>query len=726
LQTETVETQYDAVRWEEFFLLNSSNEAGPYRIDDSWLLSEPDNVRQDDSDPEDLREALMDYLHDARNNCVRSGVPIIDPIGPCFGMEVGDDRVTVSRSTVDLALVHVVQEKVMMMKTSQEDTFISSKWYNLAEVTTLIPRSQVGSFNHARKSGQEFADLEFIDDQALRVILNVQKGEKTAHPSTVLGKAMFLRTRMKSRPEVQAKMQIGNLFQDSLLQTAKAPDPKYIPVQMGGIGHPPLFDMKENVYLYVKSYKNGTCERILGSACAEAQSCLESLEFSGNPEELKLCSMLRLKQEYLHATYEHKIALPAHVKDLHMPEPLYKALGPGTGASAVEARLVRAKAILPRKNAETEFERSRRYNLVIFGLTPKVSLEKVDKIEAFARRKCYDGALSALTAFQNLIQRKAVPEDIDELVKDGWSVVYTGQREFTMVHAKFISDGCKGTVWNLSDISHSQDIYLRSEISCEECLKIGGITLTSRLPSGNVQMVTTTSKIGLYEIGKSQVEWASNLALTLENLRITKNTQPLDRSTVLALYYNNREWVADDTLIVGRATKDAQDHNWPETSAIALVTTDRKLCNKVAHSANVCVERLHPVAYLQICKTYGIDHNKTEDSVHLRYFPFTRTKQGEKRAVVAYYVDTGSVAAHLSKLEEVRASVYKRSTNFVGRRNGLRTELITLTRTKFRPEYTEFYYPNLNKNRVPKLSESSSYRKAHSESSIFGTDDSTL
>jgi len=582
MQTETVETQYGAIlnRWEEFFLINCSNCPGPYKVHDDWGLSTPERERPDNSDPDDMKDVIESQILKARHNCRVYGVPIIDPIGPCFGMEVGDDRVTVSRSTMDLSLIHVVQEEVMMMKTSVEDTFISSKWYNLAEVTSLIPRSSVGSFNHARKSGQDFVDLEFVDDPALRVLLNVQKGEKTAHPSTVLGKAMYLRTRIKSRPEVLAKMQIANFFQDSLLQTAKAPDPKYVPTQMGGTGHPPLFDVAENVYLFVKSYKNGTCERILGSAAAEAQSCLESLEFTGNPEQLKLCSMLRLKQDYLHATYEEKIALPAPVAQLHLPEPLYRALGPGTGASAVEARLVRAKTIVSRQNAETEFDRLRRYNLVIFGTMQKTFLDKIDKIESNSRRLEYGSAITAISAFQNLIQRKAVPQDMDDLMKEGWSIIYTGQKHFTMQNALFIANGCRGTVWNLSDISRSQDMFLRSEVSCEECLKVGGITLQSRLPSGKVKLMTTTTKIGLYEIGKSQKEWADDLTQALVDLRITNHSKPIDQATVLALYYQNREWVADDGMIISKATKEAQENNWPETSAVAIVTTDEKLCKK--------------------------------------------------------------------------------------------------------------------------------------------------
>jgi len=163
-------------------------------------------------------------------------------------------------------------------------------------------------------------------------------------------------------------------------------------------------------------------------------------------------------------------------------------------------------------------------------------------------------------------------------------------------------------------------------------------------------------------------------------------------------------------------TKDAQTNNWPETSYVAIVTTDEKLCKKVAHSANICVAVLHPVTYLLIMRKYGLEPNTPENKEYAGYLPLYGNK-GEKRPVLAYYVDTGSLAAHLSRLDEVKSNVYKRTLNYVGTKNGRRNELYTLTPTTREMKYEKTWYPYLNERRIPKLSKTSSYRKAYSQGS---------
>jgi len=686
---------------------------GMYVVHSGWEMSVPETDKGMDPNPDVMYSCITGFIDSARRSLEEYDLPIIEPKGPYFGMEVGDDRVTVSQSTLDLALIHIVQEKVYQMRTSKEDTFISKKWYNLAEVTSLIPRSRMGSFDHARKTGRQFAELEFVDDAALRVLINVTKGDKAAHASTVVGKTQYLRSRIRSRPEVQGKMDISNFLQDGILITSRSPDPKYIPTGMGGTGHSGLFWNPDNILLYVHSYKNGTCERILGSATEEAMETVKSMDFVDSPSSIPLCWALRMKQQYLHATYDNMVAVPTTIRDTDiLPEPLYRALPPGAGAGSVESRLIRTKTLLTRRDAETEFDRKRRVELVLKGFITKPYLDRADKIGLKEMRKSFNGAVTSLSAFKNLVERKAVPQDMDDLMANGFKVVRHGQRHFTRVHSKWIAEGCKGIVYNLADINHSEDMFFREDVSCEESLKVGGIQLLVRGPSGNRVFRETTVKVGLYEIGISQQEWAEHVASQLR-IEWAKTNSSINPRVVEQIFYDNREWVTDDTLIIGKCTSDAIRENIPTTSCVLLISSDKKLASKMAHSANIVVARCDPTTFKSFL-------HKRLYTDQWEEFPIDRLNPlpnygGRERRPHHIYVDTGSTLAHMSKLEWERDTILKTELIRAGERDGHRTETVRRTIVDLTLRY-EYFFARNNKRPSRTPSETSSYeRKALSQ-----------
>jgi hypothetical protein len=656
---------------------------------------------------EGLKKDSVEYLKS-------QGVPVIQPNKVrTFGMEVGDDRVTASSSTLDLALMHVVQEKVMKMETSYDDTFISCKYYNLAEVTSIIPRSSTGSFHHARKSGNEFSDLEFVDDSPLRVLMDVLKGSKEAHASTVTGKASFIRSRLKTRPEVLGKVNIANFYQDSLLNSSRASDPKYLPSAMAGTNVPPLFDEGENIYLYVHCFRGGTYERIYGSATNEAEDCIRMTDDSGIPQSLWLCQALRLKQLYLHATYDDKLAVPRReILASRLPEPLYPSLGPGCGSTAVEQRLMRAKVLLTQRDAEVELERMDKFELVLFGSIPKSYADKLSKIDSRNRSKAFGGALQANTAFMSLLNRKAVAEDMDHMLYKGFNVLHVGARRFTLLHSEFIARGCKGDVSSLEDLSQTYNMYLRDEISCEESLKVPGIPLLRQTGQGS-NLSFTTTKVGLYNISQTQEAWASGLAEKLKDLREVEQG-PISPELVRDLYFKNREWVSDDLLIISKVTDFAMKENLSYRDIVGIITTDVKECRRAANSANVTVAMIHPSTYYEAVRC-NPKISPTGD--YFRPNPVLKSiDKVQGKALAAVIIDTGSMCAHLSKLEEVKTKVYKRqkiSTNIDG---SDRWEKYFLIEDQRKWSY-KIIEPSLNRNVRYRTSETSSYRKARSEDS---------
>jgi len=423
-----------------------------------------------------------------------------------------------------------------------------------------------------------------------------------------------------------------------------------------------------------------------------------------------------MKQMYLHATYDDKIAVPERSSMITiLPPPLYMALGPGAGATAVECRLVRSKILLGRKAAETELTRVQRYNSVIFGNLPKNYLDHLTKVNSRDRSKAYGNALQASSAFTNLLQRNAQPEDMDRLMLEGYQVIQTARRKFEMQHAIWISEGCKGRVTNLSDITLSEDMFLREDVSCEESLKIPGIPLTVRF-KGSLKVALTKTKVGLYEIGSSQHEWAQNLGYQLVNERNKIGfDQSLPKNLVREIFYENREWVTDDCLIVGHITEWAMKKNVSSLTVVVIASTDKKLAQRVADSANLTVALLDPTEYKIICDRNGIGLN---DQRVLRYLQPVFIKD-LMRSPSYICVDTGSSCAHLSKREKYQGKIFKKALLSSGRMNGLRTEKYSMTEDRLTSSYLYITYAKKNKSSRSSYSGSSDFRKAHSQGSVY-------
>jgi len=209
----------------------------------------------------------------------RQGVQISTATSKVVGREVGDDRVDLSRHVFPLVATLMAQEELVHMVTSWPDTSIRKKSWNFCEVTggPLTDPSQ--GFDHVRRNG-DFTTLGFNDSVVLRIILDVQKGEGQDHSSTQPGKMSMLGSRLATpRRENRGFWMLASIFQDAMLCTHRASEPKYLPPVMGGSGVTPLFDNSNNVFLYVHAYKGGTYQRIYATACSEMQNtCIVSKE----------------------------------------------------------------------------------------------------------------------------------------------------------------------------------------------------------------------------------------------------------------------------------------------------------------------------------------------------------------------------------------------------------------------------------------------------------------
>ena len=562
---------------------------------------------------------------------------------PSRGYEVGDDRVDLSQSPSSLATGLACQEEIFKMKTSPEDTFISPLLYNFCEVTSLIPSGKRGSFGFARKNG-DFANLEFVDVAPIRIVLDVTKSDRS-HSSTAVGKASMLGIRQNTpKLEHGYHLMVASFMQDSFLRTWKSPDPKYLPRIMGGSGCRPLWSAYQNAYLYVLAYRGGGYERVYASAKAELEAAVRDLD-RGVPATAIICAKLRDKQEYLHGTYAEKIFVPRKPTVLtgttSMPEPIMESHA-SAWTSSFEHRLIRARALITERDATVQFEASLRLEELLFGDFQGAN----EAVEFFSLQKkrgraLFEGALNSNSAFKNLLDRRASPSDVEKLLGDkDFIPVVTGRLRFSKEDARWLSNGGKGNVYTMEDIPLHTNLYIRSEVSSEETLKVGGLTL-SPIIENQLSLTTTVSHIGMYKIGRNQEEWANSLLEDMKGIGI----RPVPFSTLFRIFTRSPEWVNDDSALIGAAIEDSKGLT-KGSFVYVLITNDKKLCRRMADSTNVEVVMLQPEDAMRILP------------VGMTWSSNTRIRPSDLRGkiyiktsrIARVYIDTGAVAASLSRM----------------------------------------------------------------------------
>lgn len=594
---------------------------------------------------------LSQIFDQATSLCEYYGVPAsITEDDRVFGMEVGDDRTDASRSAYRLCLGLIVQEQVLFMQTSQEDTCVSNNIWNFCEITNGIPADITETFDYCRKNNN-FDKLGFVDSPPLRIILDVSKGNG-GHSSTSSGKAAMLATRMRTpRTSMLRVLQLASFIQDGMLRTSMSTDPKYLPRIMGGSGVRPLFDNAENLYLYTLAYKGGKCNRIYGSATRELQACLR--ELSNNRATMPvLCRMLSDRQEYLHGTYSNMIFVPKYsYKDVLMeklPEPLIESPGGANRFNATLNRLVRTKHLVTRSVAVREWEYSTTIRARLLSRLSTERFEVEDRLRKVALRRAFGDALSANTAFANLLARKATWKDVETLMGSENHITLTsGAPEFTYYDAQWLASGAKYEHFSIEDLTITEDLHAREDVSEEQTFKVGGIVLRPILGK-EVKRIVTTTKVGLYEINTSMEEWAEKMYRNI--LAHRKNGKPVSRDDVLTEIMKDPEWVNDDTGLIELCLRDTSALH-QRSARVVLVSMDRRLANQMSNTCNVQVERLHPLTYILRMRDVGLDpiHDRDQALLTLGDKVPQRERSDPVRKI---YVDTGSVAHVLTNMEE--------------------------------------------------------------------------
>jgi hypothetical protein len=553
-------------------------------------------------------------------------------------MEIGDDRVDISTSLRKLSIALWAQSKLFKMFTSEKDTFISSTLFNLCNVTSILPRHKEGSFYKARKTN-DFRNLEYIDGCPLRLITDVRKAMND-HSSTTAGKISTLTSRTNcQRDDVSTQLQIASLLQDSYLRSSRSEAPKYLPKELGGSGSKALFNNAMNLYLYVRGYRGGGYSRLYGSATEETIGVLKDLE-SNTPAEPIISPWLRRKQEYLHGTYRNLVLVPRPgviQEKGSLPAPIYEAGGTQSAMLSTEHRLCRAKRLVTQTQALIQQEQLFKLNELLksdFTVAEQQMLHDLDKKETAAK---FGMALNANTAFMNLIKSRGGPNDVKTL-RNLFDISIYGCRDFTHQHARWIFHGCRSETFHISNIITTENMFLADDILDPGTLRVSGIKLITK-GHKHEHFRYTTSKPGLYRIGKGMEDWADNLVNSLESA-VKLYDRPIPRDVLLDIFANAREWVTDDDILIAAARTGV--YNDIAHNPIIFVSTDRPLSRKLADAIGTNIWRVHPAPLLCLREEWDNTSKLTAKEV----LPLLKPVKGPQARFVI--IDTGSLQAESS------------------------------------------------------------------------------
>jgi hypothetical protein len=403
---------------------------------------------------------------------------------------------------------------------------------------------------------------------------------------------------------------------------------------------------------------------LYGTATQEIRKCLEEMD-RGIPSVPVLSLSLRDREEYLFGTYANQVAVPSQSMKIfseELPTPLYEAAGTRNDISAVEHRLLRAKVLIPKTQALIELDRMKRIHSIIFSGRNANYQRELDKRENRLARKKFGDALRANSAFKNLIDRKSTGQDMPKLIQQGWMVISTGQREFTREHADWLFQGGEGKTSSIRDIIRPENMYLRDEISVEESMKVGDIPLRV-MYSRRTQTYHTTTRVGLYQINKSMLEWSQQVGDKLREAALIK--KPIPRHLVTHILSKDREWVNDDTLIISECIKDTSGRD--DRTEVLLVSTDKRLANQLCQTCNVIVVLVDPIS-LPGCFPNRIWNSASTITVEEAFEKYPQNMKVFRKIPFKVYIDTGSVLAHLHNVEKTQVKTAKGEETFFVRR----------------------------------------------------------
>jgi len=416
------------------------------------------------------------------------------------------------------------------------------------------------------------------------------------------------------------------------------------------------------------------------------------------PAQPAICTFLRKREELLHITYGANVimpTIPTNQLDGEIVRPLYKAVGGAPFLQGAENRLVQTKLLATKRQAERELEIRRGIRELLFSdlrVTDQRSLRKIQREKLSAE---FDGTIRANAAYQRMLANIANDSDLTQLYLDGNLIAGSGQTDLNMYIVEWIAKGGNGEIFNIFDLTNSEDMYVFEEVSESRTLRVQGIQITPQFNRLPIVTKETRSEIGLWQITETKMEWGRRILSELLQLREQRGT--LYYQDVFPVMVKDPEWVNDDTLIVRRLIGDVK--NAPKQTVL-IVTSDKRLAKNAAKTTGFPVAMVDPQSI--IMNVMGKEFNAKmeitpEEALMTDNGSSPNLLVGHPPVFDKVYIDTGSLETHAQRVvvRENGNRYYRRLLRTGRRPDGIRYEVQTLQKLerKLIPK-VKVFYPN--------------------------------
>jgi len=386
--------------------------------------------------------------------------------------------------------------------------------------------------------------------------------------------------------------------------------------------------------------------------------------------------------------------IPTNLSDGEEVKPLYKAVGGIPFLQGAENRLVQTKLLATKRQADRELEIRYGIRELLFSdlrVTDQRSLKKLEREKLSAE---FDGTIRSNAAYQRMLANLASDSDLTQLYLDGNLVAGSGRSDLNIYIVEWIAKGGNGEIFNIFDLTHSEDMFVFEEVSESRTLRVQGIQLTPQFNRMPIVMKETRSEIGLWQITESKMSWGKKILTELIALRESRGT--LYYQDVFPVMIKDPEWVSDDSLLVRRLIGDIKDK---PKQTILMVTADKRLAQNAAKTTGFPVAMVDPQSVIMNItgKEFSATMELTPNEVLMSDARTRILLVGHPPVFDKVYIDTGSVEAYAHRVVlQPDGNKYYRRLLHTGRRpDGVRYEVQTMQKLdrKLVPK-VKVYYPN--------------------------------
>jgi hypothetical protein len=455
--------------------------------------------------------------------------------------EVGDDEIEASNSKASLAL-NLTFAGLLGMQESLADTCINPRYGNFCEELIVLPDGYDQTYQKT-KNTSSYKDMSFIDVPKLRLATNIRP-MRMEHSSTNDGKAGMVGSRLKwltNDNPMKIIYELFSLFQDVNLGITADKKFAYLPTELGGYGKPIPFSNPSNFERFLASFKHGAHGPVVRTIVRRANRFMEKTSMSRRPEpDLLLSHVSRFSTSFHDWVKGHSIYAPTAWIDI--PPELEKFQVGELGVSPVKddifARLLAEGLLVSESKLQVVVE----HNHLCRALVGATNMKEFKILRE-----------SALKEWRNL---SVFGRETYGLIKE----IMPDQTDFRPLRDAEVSwffkqvEERKGL---LKALFRHEPVYLREAI--DHVYKEGPMfvpfQMTPRNKIGGMQFVNQT------RFRADQVD-TEDIAAESEAIKWVREGMQGNPP---------RQIINDDNVIIQMAG---------ETSALIVVTDDKKLCEK--------------------------------------------------------------------------------------------------------------------------------------------------